>query len=419
MSIQIVNKQGPLIPILLCLMAAVMLQSCTQHHALKPVNDTVFYGETGRNQAPTQTVFTSDLDCSEQDQAYAAQMYRVDQRIVSDQPVADAAMMQQIFNRELPLSVGDLVEIQIEDGDGFTGKYVIHTNGTIDLPYLKPIVVIGMSVSRAAEKIEMALIREGLFLPTTAIVNISVMQWAPIEVAVTGAVYQPGQVTINDSSPESVFEGRIRASGDHAAKRTLSAALSAASGVRPDAKVNQIILIRNGWQLELDLSGMLNGESTSQISLVSGDRIVVPTTGCFQKGLMRPSQITPKGFRVFMSNQVIPSEGNAASAVGNYSSNLPYGSRLLHAVVSANCAGGTQFTNAARKVVLASINPITNRFEVVERSIEDLMRNASRDDLNPYLMPNDAIACYDSDVTNLRDIARGLSDVLSPLSIIF
>ena len=144
---------------------------------------------------------------------------------------------------------------------------------------------------------------------------------------------------------------------------------------------------------------------------------MVPTSGCFQPHLVRPSQITPKGFRVFMSNLIAPAFDNASAAVGRFSSSLPYGSRLLQAAISANCVGGTQLTNAPRKVVLASNNPLTREMQVIERSVEELMRYANRDDINPYMMPGDAIACYDSDITNIRDAARGLTDFLSPLKL--
>jgi polysaccharide export outer membrane protein len=216
-----------------------------------------------------------------------------------------------------------------------------------------------------------------------------------------------------------VLVERLNAFGDYASRRTLVEALRAASGIRPDAKLDQVIIIRNGWQLEVDMSGVLTGSSVTQLALIAGDRIVVPTTGCFQQQLMRPSQITPKGFRVFMSNLTVTSEGNASGGSTSYSTSLPYGTRLLQAVVSANCVGGVQATNAARKVVLASKNPISGEFQVIERSIERLMRQAHLDQENPYLMPNDAIACYDSDITNLREAARTLGDVFAPLKLLF
>ena len=45
---------------------------------------------------------------------------------------------------------------------------------------------------------------------------------------------------------------------------------------------------------------------------------------------------------------------------------------------------------------------------VIERDIENLLRRADRDDYDPYLLPGDALACYDSSVTNITEIGRVL-----------
>ena len=97
---------------------------------------------------------------------------------------------------------------------------------------------------------------------------------------------------------------------------------------------------------------------------------------------------------------------------------MPYGTRLLQGAVASNCVGGTASVNSRRYIVLASQNPLNGESEVVERSIERLIRDKDRDDFNPYLLPGDALACYDSEITTLRDIARTLSDMLLPLSIV-
>jgi len=114
-----------------------------------------------------------------------------------------------------------------------------------------------------------------------------------------------------------------------------------------------------------------------------------------------------------MSNLTIPATDNSKSSIDGHSSSVPYGTRLLRGLVSANCVGGTQLTNAARRAVLISTNPITGRTEVIERSVQQLVSDPDRDNINPYLMPNDGIACYDSGVTNFRDVMRSLSEVLS------
>ena len=411
------------------------MSACSPLHAVQPTSDVdqSFYGNpTNPVQSSTvpnadenfgaegrAVIFASDRSCLGQASQYQAGHYVRYQPLPFDASIQSANRQQQLLNSDLPLSPGEIVDIQIEDGDGFAGRYVVNPDGTIQLALLKPIDVVGHGVTQAAERIGAALVNAGYFQPQSVHVSVRVLHWAPIEVAVSGAVFEAGQVRINDLEPSAVLVERLNAFGDYASRRTLVEALRAASGIRPDAKLDQVIVIRNGWQLEVDMSGVLTGSSVTQLALIAGDRIVVPTTGCFQQQLMRPSQITPKGFRVFMSNLTVTSQGNASGGSTSYSTSLPYGTRLLQAVVSANCVGGVQATNAARKVVLASKNPISGEFQVIERSIERLMRQAHLDQENPYLMPNDAIACYDSDITNLREAARTLGDVFAPLKLLF
>ena len=397
---------------------------CTQHHAVKTLDNPSdkFYGslqEDGEHvlhERPAMLSQQSDLDCSPSHFSYAPVHYRVDKIMTTvGAPVIDSRVKERLFNRDLTLSPGDMIELFIENGEGFSGRYILNAKGKVNLPYLKAVALHGLDVYQAAEKIELALVRAEMFQPATISINIQVLEWAEIDVLVTGAVFEPGRKRINKKFKERHIEEKMAAFGDYSSTRFLSEALRSASGVRPDAKVDQIILVRNGWQIEVDMGGVLSGKAVNDIPLIAGDQVVVPTTGCFQRHLVRPSQITPKGFRVFMSNLIDSARSNSNAAVGRYSTNLPYGSRLLQAAVSANCVGGKQWTNAPRKVVLASTNPITGQYQVIERSVEELMRQAHNEVKNPYLMPNDAIACYDSDITNVRDIARFMMDLINPI----
>ena len=118
--------------------------------------------------------------------------------------------------------------------------------------------------------------------------------------------------------------------------------------------------------------------------------------------------------RIFQSNLTQPTNSNANSAIGQQSQNIPYGTRLLAGLVSSNCVGGSLATNGRRYGVLISRNPKTHRTEVIQRSIEELVRSADRDSINPFLMPDDAIACYDSGVTDLKEAATVLQTLLLP-----
>jgi polysaccharide export outer membrane protein len=404
------------------------LSGCSNHDSLRKISNhsSGFYGsindhgELFTQQSIPTKAFESQLNCTDKDQFAAPLNYRVDKPILSSSPSQTPLPANINPSRNaLPLSPGDMIEIMMEYGEGFNGIYILDNFGLLTLPILDAINASGMSPKDLSEQIELALIKAHIFRSATATVNVKVLHLAAIEIPVTGAVFQPGRVLINEKKATEEIDQKVNASGDYSSKRLLSEALRAASGIRPDAKLDQIILIRQGWQIEVDLTGILTGLPVNDYPLIAGDQIIVPSTGCFQSHLVRPSQITPKGFRVFMSNLIDSAQSNASAAINNYSTNLPYGTKLLQAAVSANCVGGKEWTNASRKVMLASINPMTNQTQVIERSIEQLVREANRDEINPYVMPNDAIACYDSSVTNLRDVARTVLDVITPFTLLF
>ncbi|MFQ3234644.1 MAG: polysaccharide export outer membrane protein [Paraglaciecola sp.] len=401
-----------------------ILSGCAQQHSLQTIKNLPgeFYSEPNRNgylftqQSVPQNAFSATLNCEDRKDFAAPLNYRVDKPILSSASTQAPLPVANILARNaLPLSPGDLIEVMMEYGEGFNGKYVLDNLGLLSLPIINGINASGISPRELSERIELALIKSGIFRPAMSTVHIKILHLAPIEVPVTGAVFQPGRVLINKNNQN--MEQRILADGDYSNKRLLSEAIRAAHGVRPDAKLDQVILIRQGWQIEVDLTGILSGVAVHDYPLIAGDQIIVPSTGCFQSHLVRPSQITPKGFRVFMSNLIDSAQSNASAGVGSYATSLPYGTKLLQAAISANCVGGKEWTNAPRKVMLASVNPITNQTQVIERSVEQLMRHANRDDINPYVMPNDAIACYDSGVTNLREVAKAVVELLAPFAL--
>jgi protein involved in polysaccharide export with SLBB domain len=411
------------------IMTVIILSGCAQQqHSLQVIGNQSgeFYGERNKNgylftqQSVAQNVFSATLNCDARQDFAAPLNYRVDKPILSSASTQAPLPIANIRARNaLPLSPGDLIEVMMEYGEGFNGNYVLDNLGLLSLPIIDAIDASGLSPRELSQRIELALIKSGIFRPAMATVHIKILHLAAIQIPVTGAVFKPGRVLINKTHANAEMDQRVVADGDYSNMRLLSEAIRGAHGVRPDAKIDQIILIRQGWQIEVDLTGILSGVPVHDYPLIAGDQVIVPSTGCFQSYLVRPSQITPKGFRVFMSNLIDSAQSNSSAAVGRYSTNLPYGTKLLQAAVSANCVGGKEWTNAPRKVMLASVNPMTNETQVIERSIEQLMRHANRDDINPYVMPDDAIACYDSEVTNLRDVAETIVDLLTPFTLLF
>ena len=312
------------------------------------------------------------------------------------------------------LSVGDILNISVSDGEEFSGNVEIGPNGDLDIPYLAPIAADGLSLRELEDKLAHRLVRDGFYKRGFAVVTIERMSTGPRRVAVGGAVFVPGVFVLNDRAPTSIRDLEDNAYGDKLTEPTVANAILRAAGIRPDADIANVVLVRNGERSVLDLSGAFDGKPIENPVVMSGDEIIVPSRGCFQEKLARVSAVTTPGVRLYMSNLTQPASSNAQSAIGRDSINFPYGTRLLQAVVSANCVGGAHVTNANRYVVFMTRDWESGRTVVVERPIEALVRRADRDHFNPYLQEGDALACYDSAVTNARDVLDMLSDAFAP-----
>ena len=313
-------------------------------------------------------------------------------------------------------SPGDRFNITVPGMEEFTGDYVINADGRVILPFAGEIKVSAVTNAELQRKIEAAFIKAGIFKREGLRIAVRPVQYAPINVYVQGAVFGPGRSVINNLKDSDKTDKFMSKTGDSPMDRFVPAALHSAGGVRPDADVSRITLIRNGEKIVLNWRGAFTGDDVDDVALIEGDRLFVPEAPCFQSGLVRPSQITPPGVRVYMSNLTQPAQHNAGSAITKDSTGLPYGARFLQGLIASNCVGGARASNAERHAVLVTRNPKTQQTEVVQRSIEELVRSADRDSINPLLMPDDAIACYDSKTTDFREVMTTLTGVFGNVS---
>ncbi|WP_371153836.1 polysaccharide biosynthesis/export family protein [Jannaschia sp. 2305UL9-9] len=303
------------------------------------------------------------------------------------------------------LTRNDLVNIRVGDDETFNGDYVVSRDGTIKLPFLTPILAQGRTTGAIEDDIAAQLIADDFFAERPRI-SVRVADLASVTVGVSGAVFEPRAVEIGGVNGDQVDARRQAALGASTEGRNLSAALRAAGGVRPDADISAVEVRRSGRLYRLDMRGVFEGRNAVDIMLVTGDEISVPSRQCFQEDLMRPSPISPPGVTLFLSNLTQPATANAQSAIGTDVREVPYGTRYLQAVIDTNCVGGARATSADRSAVLFSRNPVTRISVVIERDIEDLLRRADRDDYDPFVLPNDSIACYDSTITNVGEVGR-------------
>lgn len=301
----------------------------------------------------------------------------------------------------------DLVNLRVGDDETFNGNYVISRDGTLKLPFLAPIRAQGQSTDQIEADIARQLIDNDFYSDAPRI-SVRVSDFASVTVGVSGAVFEPRVVEIGGIPGNSLDSRRQDALGASTEGRNLSAALRSAGGVRPDADISAVVVRRGGTVYRLDMRGVFEGRNAVDIMLITGDEVSVPSRQCFQEDLMRPSPISPPGVSLYLSNLTQPATNNAAAAIGQTVREVPYGTRYMQAVIDANCVGGSRSTSAARSSVLFTRNPMTDVSAVIERDLEDLLRRADRDDYDPYLLPGDALACYDSTITNITEIGRAL-----------
>ncbi|MCA0962790.1 polysaccharide biosynthesis/export family protein [Salipiger bermudensis] len=313
------------------------------------------------------------------------------------------------------LSRNDLVDIRVADDVTFVGNYVVSRDGTLKLPFLPPIRAEGRTTGQIEADLISALLKDE-FYDEAPRVSVRVADFAGVSVAVSGAVFEPRATEIGRVSGDDLDIARQTALGASTEGRNLSAAIRAAGGVRPDADISAVELYRGGQRYVLDMRGVFEGRNAVDVMLITGDEVVVPSRQCFQEDLMRPSPISPPGVSMFLSNLTVPATGNAPSAIGREVREVPYGTRMMQAVIDTNCVGGTRTTSAHRSAILVTRDPVTQVSTVIERSIENQLRRPDRDDYDPFLLPGDGIACYDSSVTNLTQalLAVGVAKTVLP-----
>jgi polysaccharide export outer membrane protein len=300
-----------------------------------------------------------------------------------------------------------------------SGVYEINLDGNLLFPFLDPIAAQGLETPEVEKRLANALISKGFFRTDQLQISVQVLQWAPVQVTVAGEVFNPGRVLVNalpdsdkDSRPRPRSEQLLNTTGEAPSERFLAAAIRGAGGLKPNADVQHIRLVRGGQEQVIDLSGVFTGEPVQEVPLIAEDQVIVPQLDSPTNALVRPSQLTPQEVPVILSNLTEPSRR------GSEVLTFPYGTRLSQAVVAANCAGGNNITNSKRRVTLVQTDRLTGQTRVSDRKVESLLRSSASSGDNPFLMPQDGVVCYDSKVSTASGVLRFVSDVFAPFFLI-
>lgn len=109
------------------------------------------------------------------------------------------------------LGLADRVRISVYQEDDLTSLTRIDARGRVNMPLLGEIVIGGMTVVEAQGAIENAY-KEGRFLRNPQ-VTISVEEYAPREVSISGAIRSPGRYSLPIESTLTVVELVTKANG--------------------------------------------------------------------------------------------------------------------------------------------------------------------------------------------------------------
>ena len=362
----------------------------------------------------------------------------VAQRIEQQTPLMETQEIP-LSSRDVPLSPGDRIRISVSEPNlslqgteaepfSFSGLYEVNLDRTIELPFIRPIPVDNFGAATLELVVKNKLIEAGMFQPSYLQVSAEVVEWAPVQVTVKGAVFTPGQILADRTRPRDIlrladeptperFNEPFVVSGNYPPSRFLTAALLKAGGVKPNADLQNVKLVRNGQETKVNILGVVTGEPVQDLPIVAGDQIIIPSLDDLQPNLVRPSTVTPAVIGVFISNQAEPQGGGRT---GGQLTEFAYGTRFSQGAIAATCAGGTSTTNANRRISLIQTDPMTGTTTVYDRKVEELIREPNAiPEGNPYLMPLDTMVCYDSEVTNTAGIFDFLNTILNPFEAIF
>ncbi len=92
------------------------------------------------------------------------------------------------------LGVGDVFELHIVGEDKLPTAFTVASDGTVDLPYIKRIKVIGLEPQEVAETVRAKLIEEDIL--TDPSVSVSIKEYNSKRVEILGEVQKPGSIPL-------------------------------------------------------------------------------------------------------------------------------------------------------------------------------------------------------------------------------
>lgn len=174
-----------------------------------------------------------------------------------------------------PLKSEDRIRLIVSGFPDLSGEHTITTDGAIQLPMAGSIKIGGLTTSQAVALLSQAL----LPYVRRPQVSLTLLRRSPLQISVTGEVIQPGPRLLAPANDETGIP------------LTLSRALLAAGGIRPNADVRNIVIRRSSnnaglktqteasrSEIKVDLwQAIQTGNLAADPKIYDGDEIIIPT----------------------------------------------------------------------------------------------------------------------------------------------
>jgi polysaccharide biosynthesis/export protein len=222
---------------------------------------------------------------------------------------------------EYQLGAGDKVVVNVLGYEEFLGEHTVLSDGTINIPLLGAVTVMGMTTGQVSTDLANRL-QSYLIDPT---VTVSLTTLRAVSVNVAGEVLRPGRVQLQSLSDDSAPNPEERT------PPTLSAALDRAGGITQYADIRQVVVKRTNpdrttQEMTVNLWDAIgSADAPPEMILQDGDAIYIPRLASGQAlnpRLLSRSSFAPDTVRVRVVGEVkepgevaVPPDSSVSSAV--------------------------------------------------------------------------------------------------------
>lgn len=324
-------------------------------------------------------------------------------RFMPVDPAAAPALEASFLDETYALGSGDVIRVDIFNVPEYSadkGTYPVRVDGTIGVPLVGSVDVLGMTVEDVAQVLTA---RYAPLLTRPPRLTVTLVRARPVRIAVAGEVKRPGTYVID-------FAGQTTANQDSFSGvqlPTLTEAIQASGGVTYQANVRDIEVIRpqrSGQNLVLraNLWDLIQrGDLDQDLQLRDGDRVIVPiVTNPPESDSVQVARanFSPESMNVQVVGEVVRG-GNVE---------VPANASLNQAILAA---GGFKDPRAkTSSVELVRLNP---NGTVERRTLQVSLADSPNEATNPILRPDDVVMVARNNVAVTSDF---LTLLLSPVT---